>query len=32
MDEKFKSENIQKEEFSVFVLYFESNQGKQVLC
>jgi len=28
MDEKFKSENIQKEEFSVFVLYFESNQGR----
>jgi len=33
MDEKFKSENIQKEEFSVFVLYFESNQGRlQVIC
>jgi len=30
MDEKFKSENTQKEQFSVFMLYFESNQGRQV--
>jgi len=31
MDEKFKSENMQKkEQFSMFVLYFESNQGRQV--
>jgi len=27
MDEKLKSENMQKEQFSK---YFESNQGKQV--
>ena len=30
MDEKLKSENIQKEQFSMFMLYFESNQGRQV--
>jgi len=31
MDEKLKSENMQKkEQFSVFILYFESNQGRQV--
>jgi len=30
MDEKLKSENIQKEQFSVFMLYFESNRGRQV--
>jgi len=30
MDEKIKSENMQKEQFSVFMLYFESNQGRQV--
>ena len=30
MDEKLKSENMQKEQFSMFVLYFESNQGRQV--
>jgi len=30
MDEKLKSENMQKEQFSVFVLYYESNQGRQV--
>ena len=30
MDEKLKSENMQKEQFSMFMLYFESNQGKQV--
>jgi len=27
MDEKLKSENVQKEQFSE---YFESNQGRQV--
>jgi len=28
MDEKLKSENMQKkEQFSMFILYFESNQG-----
>jgi len=30
MDEKLKRENMQKERFSVFMLYFESNQGRQV--
>jgi len=30
MDEKLKSENMQKEQFSVFMLYFESNQGRQM--
>jgi len=30
MDEKLKSENMQKEQFSVFMLYFEINQGRQV--
>jgi len=30
MDEKLKSENIQKEQFSMFMLYFESNQGRQM--
>jgi len=32
IDEKLKSggENMQKEQFSVFMLYFESNQGRQV--
>jgi len=30
MDEKLKSENMQKEQFSMFVLYFESNQDRQV--
>jgi len=31
MDEKSKSENMQKrEQFSIFALYFESNQGRQV--
>jgi len=30
MDEKLKSENMQKQQFSMFVLYFESNQGRQV--
>jgi len=31
MDEKIKSENMQKkEQFSMFMLYFESNLGRQV--
>jgi len=30
MDEKLKSENMQKEQFSMSMLYFESNQGRQV--
>jgi len=30
MDEKLKSENMQKEQFSVFMLYFESNLGRRV--
>jgi len=33
MDEKLKSENMQKEQVSqvsMFMLYFESNQGRQV--
>jgi len=30
MDEKLKSVNMQKDEFSMFMLYFESNQGRQV--
>jgi len=30
MDEKLKSENVQKEQFSMFIIYFESNQGRQV--
>jgi len=30
MDEKLKSENMQKEQFSVFILYFESDQGRQM--
>ena len=30
MDEKLESENMQKEQFSMFMLYFESNQGRQV--
>jgi len=32
MDEKLKSENMQKEHFSMFMLYFENNQGRQVRC
>ena len=28
MDEKLKSENMQKKQFSMFMLYFESNQGR----
>jgi len=27
---KLKSENMQKEQFSMFMLYFESNHGRQV--
>jgi len=30
MDEKLKSENMQKEQFSMFMLYYESNQDRQV--
>jgi len=30
MDEKLKSEKMQKEQFFIFMLYFESNQGRQV--
>jgi len=30
MDEEVKSENVQKEQFFMFMLYFESNQGRQV--
>jgi len=30
MDEKLKNENMQKEQFSIFMLYFESNQGRQM--
>jgi len=30
MDEKLKSGNMQKGQFSMFMLYFESNQGRQV--
>jgi len=31
MDEKLKSENMQKkEQCSMFMLYFESNQGRQM--
>jgi len=30
MDEKSKSENMQKEQFSMFTFYFESNLGRQV--
>jgi len=29
-DEKLKNENMQKEQFSLFMLYFESNQGRQM--
>jgi len=29
-DEKLKSENMQKEQFSMFMLYFESNQDRQL--
>jgi len=31
MDEKLKSENVQKkQQFSMFMLYFVSNQGRQM--
>jgi len=30
MDENLKSENMHKGQFSIFMLYFESNQGRQV--
>jgi len=30
MDEKLKSKNMRKEQFSMFMLYFENNQGRQV--
>jgi len=30
MDEKLNGESMQKGQFSMFVLYFESNQGRQV--
>jgi len=30
MDEKLKSENMQKEQFSTFLLCIESNQCKQM--
>jgi len=30
MDEKLKSKNMQKYQFSLFMLYFESNQGRQM--
>jgi len=30
MDEKLKSDNMQKEQFSTVKLYFESNQGRHV--
>jgi len=28
-EENLKSENMQKGQFSMFILYFESNQGRQ---
>jgi len=30
MDEKLKSEKMQKEQFAMFLLYFENNQGRQM--
>jgi len=30
MDAKLKSDNMQKEQFSMFMLYFESNQDRQM--
>jgi len=30
MDKKIKNENMQKEQFFMFMLYFESKQGKEV--
>jgi len=30
IDEKLKSENMQKKQFAMFMLYFESNRDRQV--
>ena len=30
LDEKLKSENMQKEQSSMFMSYFESNRGRQM--
>jgi len=30
MNEKLKSKTMQKEQFSMFTLFFESNQGRQM--
>jgi len=30
MDEKLKNENMQKKQFSMFMLYFENKLGRQV--
>jgi len=30
MDEKLKAKTSKKEQFSLFMLYFESNHGRQV--
>jgi len=30
MDEKLKSENMQKKQFSMFMLYIDGNRGRQV--
>jgi len=30
MDEKLKKENMQKDQFYMFMLYFESNQARQM--
>jgi len=30
MDEKLRSENMQKKQLSMFMLYFDSNQGGQL--
>jgi len=30
MDEKLKAKTCKKEQFSMLMLYFESNQGRQV--
>jgi len=30
MDEKLKAKTCKKEQFSMFMLYFESNQGSRV--
>ena len=31
MDEKLKAKTCKKEQFSMFMLYFESNQGRQAV-